>query len=55
MVKDAVTIKGVPMRWLMQVEDGQWKVANIIFEKDDSFDILMNMRAYVDDAATIGE
>jgi hypothetical protein len=40
------------MRWLMQVEDGQWKVANIFFEKDDNFDILMNMRAYADDAAT---
>ena len=55
LVKDAVTIKGVPMRWLMQVEDGQWKVANIFFEKDDNFDILMNMRAYVDDAATTGK
>ncbi len=59
LVKDAVTIKGVPMRWLMQVEDGQWKVANIFFEKEDDgedqssdFDILMNMRAYADDAAT---
>ena len=51
LVKDAVTIKGVPMRWLMLVEDGQWKVANIFFEKDDNFDILMNMRAYADDAA----
>ena len=47
LVKDAVTIKGVPMRWLMQVEDGQWKVANIFFENDDDFDILMNMRAYL--------
>ena len=49
LVKDAVTIKGVPMRWLMRVEDGQWKVANIFFEKEDNFDILMNMRAYADD------
>ena len=48
LVKDAVTIKGIPIRWLMQVEDGQWKVANIFFEKDDNFDILMNMRAYAD-------
>ena len=55
LVKDAVTIKGVPMRWLMQVEDGQWKVANIFFEKDNNFDILINMRAYVDNAATTGE
>ena len=55
LVKDAVTIKGVPMRWLMQVEDGQWKVANIFFEKDDNLDILMNMRAYVDNATTTGE
>lgn len=52
LVKDAVTIKGIPMRWLMQMEDDQWKVANIFFEKDDNFDILMNMRAYIDDAAT---
>ena len=49
LVKDAVTTKGVPMRWLMQVEDGQWRVANIFFEKNDNFDILMNMRAYADD------
>lgn len=49
LVKDAVTIKGIPMRWLMQVEDDQWRVANIFFEKEDNFDILMNMRAYADD------
>ena len=55
LVKDAVTIKGVPMRWLMQVEAGQWRVANIFFEKEDNFDILMNMRAYADDAATQSE
>ena len=59
LVKDAVTTKGIPMRWLMQVEDGQWRVANIFFENENNgdhqssgFDILMNMRAYVDDAAT---
>lgn len=50
LVKDAVTIKGIPMRWLMQVEDGRWRVANIFFVKDDNFDILMNMRAYADDS-----
>ena len=49
LVKDAVTIEGIPMRWLMRVEDGQWRVANIFFEKDDNFDILTNMRAYADD------
>ena len=49
LVKDAVTIKGIPIRWLMKVEDGQWRVANIFFEKEDNFDILMNMRAYADD------
>ena len=49
LVKDAVTTKGVPMRWLMQVEDGQWRVANIFFEKDDNLDILKNMRAYVEE------
>ena len=52
LVKDAVTTKGIPMRWLMQVEDGQWRVANSFFEKEDNFDILMNMRAYVDNAGT---
>lgn len=48
LVKDAATPKGVPMRWLMCVEDGQWRVANIFFVKDDNMDILMNMREYVD-------
>ena len=48
LVKDAVTIKGRPIRWIMRVEDGQWRVDNIFFVKDDNMDILMNMRAYVD-------
>ena len=48
LVKDAATPKGVPMRWLMCVEDGQWRVANIFFVNDDNMDILMNMREYVD-------
>ena len=52
LVKDAVTTQGVPMRWLMQEEDGQWRVANIFFEKDDNLDILKNMRAYVDEMTT---
>lgn len=46
LVKDAVTIKGIPMRWLMRVEDGQWRVANIIFEKDGGIDLLSSMRDY---------
>ena len=54
-VKDAVTIKGVPMRWLMQVEDGQWRIANVFFVKDDNFDILTNMRAYAEDMAKQNE
>jgi hypothetical protein len=49
LVKDAVTLEGIPIRWLMRMENGQWRVANIFFEKDDNYDILMNMRAYVDD------
>ncbi len=49
LVKDAVTIKGIPIRWLMRVEDGQWRVANIFFEQDDNLDLLMSMRAYADD------
>jgi len=48
LVKDAVTTKGIPIRWQMCVEDGQWRVANIFFVKEDNFDILMNMRAYID-------
>ena len=55
LVKDAVTIKGVPMRWLMQVEDGQWRIANVFFVKDDNFDILTNMRAYAEDMAKQNE
>ncbi len=50
LVKDAVTIKGIPIRWLMQVEDGQWRVANIFFENDDNYDILNHMRAYTQNA-----
>ena len=46
LVKDAVTIKGIPMRWLMRVEDGQWRVANIIFEKDGGIDLLSSLRDY---------
>ena len=49
LVKDAVTIKGIPIRWLMRVEDGQWRVHDIIFEQDNNYDLLMNMRAYADD------
>ena len=46
LVKDAVTIKGIPMRWLMQVEDGEWRVANIFFEKDGGIDLLESLRNY---------
>ena len=46
LVKDAVTTKGVPMRWLMRVEDGEWRVANIIFEKDGGIDLLESLRNY---------
>ncbi len=48
LVKDAVTPKGVPIRWLMRLEDHQWRVANIFFVKDDNMDILMNMRNYIE-------
>lgn len=50
LVKDAVTLKGVPIRWIMQIEDGQWRVQNIFFEADDNFDILENMRAYAENS-----
>lgn len=53
LVKDAVTIKGIPIRWLMRVEDGEWRVENIIFEKDNDFDILTNMRAYADNGGFV--
>ena len=46
LVKDAVTPKGIPMRWLMQVEDGEWRVANIIFENDGGIDLLESLRSY---------
>ena len=46
LVKDAVTIKGIPMRWLMRVEDGEWRVANIFFEKDGGIDLLESLRHY---------
>ena len=46
LVKDAVTIKGIPMRWLMRVEDGEWRVANIIFEKDGGIDLLESLKDY---------
>ena len=31
LVKDAVTLEGIPIRWLMRMENGQWRVANIFF------------------------
>lgn len=46
LVKDAVTTEGIPMRWLMRVEDGQWRVANIIFEKDGGIDLLASLKDY---------
>ena len=46
LVKDAVTVKGTPMRWLMRVEDGEWRVANIFFEKNDGMDLLESLRGY---------
>ena len=46
LVKDAVTTKGIPIRWLMRVEDGQWRVANIFFEKDGDLDLLESLRNY---------
>ena len=48
LVKDAVTPKGIPIRWLMRLEDHQWRVANIFFVKDNNMDILMNMRNYIE-------
>ena len=46
LVKDAVTTKGIPMRWKMRVEDGEWRVANIIFENDGGIDLLESLRSY---------
>ena len=46
LVKDAVTTKGIPMRWQMRVEDGEWRVANIIFENDGGIDLLESLRNY---------
>lgn len=47
LVKDAVTIKGIPMRWLMRVEDGEWRVANIFFVANENMDLLQGMKEYV--------
>lgn len=52
LVKDAVTIKGIPMRWQMKVEDGQWRVANIFFVANDNMDLLDGLKAYVSEAKT---
>ena len=46
LVKDAVTTKGRPMRWLMRIEDGQWRVANIYFDNDGGIDLLEGMKDY---------
>ena len=46
LVKDAVTTKGIPMRWVMRVEDGEWRVANIIFENDGGINLLESLRDY---------
>ena len=46
LVKDAVSTKGIPMRWLMRVEDDEWRVANIFFEKNDGIDLLESLRNY---------
>jgi len=46
LVKDAVTTKGIPMHWQMRVEDGEWRVANIIFENDGGIDLLASLRDY---------
>ena len=46
LVKDAVTIKGIPMRWLMRVEDGQWRVANIFFEANGGMNLFQRLKDY---------
>jgi hypothetical protein len=32
----------------MKIEDGEWRVANIFFVKDNDLDILQNMRDYIE-------
>lgn len=48
-VKNTPDAKGVPVRWLMRMEDGQWRVNDIIFVQDDNLNLLNGMRAYADD------
>lgn len=48
-VKNSPSAQGVPMRWLMRMEDGQWRVGNIFFEQNDGLNLLMDMRSYADD------
>lgn len=47
-IRDATTIGNIPLHWLLRIEDGEWKVANIFFVKDDNYDLLQNMKDYVD-------
>lgn len=47
LIKDFTTITPVPMQWIMRVEDGQWRVANIIFVKDGNLNLLNAMKEYV--------
>lgn len=46
LLKDAMSIKGLPVQWVVVKEDGEWKVQTII---DQSDDYLLMMKVYMDD------
>lgn len=45
LIKDAKHVKGTPIRWLMSVEDGEWRVSDIVLP--DSMYLVEAMKGYV--------
>lgn len=46
-IKDATTIDPVPMSWMMCKENGEWRVDDIVFLKDDYIDLRDVMEDYI--------
>lgn len=55
LVRDAVTIQGIPIRWLMRVEECQWRVADIFFVQNNNLDLLSDMQSYADNGGAGAE
>lgn len=45
-IRDATTIGNIPLRWLLRVENGEWRVADIIFLKNDTIGLLQHLKSY---------